>query len=311
MSHLIHETNTSSKRWLFLVLVATVGALVFVGGAVGRTHRNARAEHNEILADFVPGTGGGIGRAVAFDPRTRLLYYTVRDDPTIYVVTTDNHPVGQITPLDPTTGKPVAYGALAWDAKRQVLWGGRYSAVVAHPPGAVDEIGPTLGTHTVVPQFQFGFPSGDSCFIQPAGEIDGLAYDEGLTTSDSDDSLWISDDGAKHFYHVTIGGGVIGTFAVPALPGLSYGCNSGIASNNGHLWLALLNGEFAPREIVRVAKADPERVLSKFTYRDGTGFGAGPEDMEFDGTTFAGSCALWVMRAETTHLRAYRVGKWC
>lgn len=246
----------------------------------------ASADLGDVLASFTPAPAGN-GRAVAHDPLSGHLFFTNSGDPHIYVVTTTNVPVGTISPVD-AAGNGINYGALAWDAKRGVLWGGRY-VPNAGVPGGVDTIpATTIGMVTVTPWFAYSFPAGESCYGLAPGFIDGLAYDEGDMPMDADDSLWLSDDAATVLHHVDLTGGDIGTFAVPPER-----CNTGIAVDGQFFWLALQSGpDQAPHDIVRVAKSDPTAVLSSFSF--GTSNIPGPEDLELDVTTFApGHCAVW------------------
>ena len=107
-----------------------------------------------------------------------------------------------ISPVD-AAGAPINYGALSWDAKRGVLWGGRYLPN-AGVPGGVDTIPPAAGVQAVTAQFAFAFPPGESCYASSPGFIDGLSYDEGPTAADGDDSLWLSDDAATVVHHVDL-----------------------------------------------------------------------------------------------------------
>lgn len=275
------------RRPALLALLLTVMTLVTAGVAFG--HFGA------VLRTFQPNPVGN-GRGVAFDPATAHIFFTNSGDPHIYVVDTSNNPVVTLNPVDPSNGLPINYGALSWDAKRGVLWGGRYLPN-AGTPGGVDTIDPTTGVVTA--RFAFSFPAGDSCYTQAPGLIDGLAYDEGPTSADSNDSLWLSDDNAKTLFHVDLSGSTINSFAVP-----QGRCNTGITVDGQYLWLALQSGpDTPPHDIVRVAKADPSTVLSSFTFNSTN---PGPEDIELDVTTFAPvHCALWSNQFGPTTLKAW------
>jgi len=119
--------------------------------------------------------------------------------------------------------------------------------------------------------FFFSFPAGDNCFGQPPGFIDGLAYDEGDPRTDTDDSLWLSDDAGRTLYHLETSGGVLQSF--PVLPGR---CNTGIAIDGQFLWLVLLTEpSLPPYDIVRVERSDPSTVVSSFRF--GTTARSSPE----------------------------------
>ena len=196
----------------------------------------------------------GDGRAVAFDPATGRLFYTLADSTSIFITDADNNPG---IPIDPG----VVCGALSWDAKRNRLWCGSYDG-----SGDVYTINPDDGTKT----FAFTFTTTDSCY-GPAGDkfYDGLAYDEGPSSfADDDDSLWLSGDGARTLYHVKLTGETIDSFSVPNNPRSgNLGCNTGIAGDGDFLWLALQSGPGQqPHDIVKVAKSDPKTVISHFPF---------------------------------------------
>lgn len=228
--------------------------------------------------EFIPSASGN-GRAVAFDPGTGKVYYTLRGLTDIFITDASNTPATSISP-------GIVFGALAWDAKRGVLWGGAYQATEL---GNVYQITPA-GVVT----FQFNFvPPGGNCYSQVPGRFDGLAYDEGPTSANSDDSLWISDDAGFQLHHVDLSGNLIASFPVPPNPRSGRpGCNTGIAVDGDHLWLALQSGpDQAPHDIVKVAKSNPSRVLRSFAFSDSNV--PGPEDIELDLVTVPDTVALW------------------
>jgi hypothetical protein len=259
-----------------LTLVLTIGSSLVLAG------------FGDPLMSFSP-TPSGSGRGVAHDPSTGLLYYTNVGDPNIYVFDIS---LGITIGAIPTGFN---YAALSWDAKRGVLWGGHYDA---NPSGGVDQI--TL-TGVVTPMFVFPFPAGDSFYAQPPGYIDGLAYDEGDPTTNLDDSLWMSDDNAFTLYHVDLAGNLIASYPIP--PGRG---NTGIAVNGQYLWLALQSGpDTPPHDIVRVAKTNPTVILSSFLFSNTN---PGPEDIEFDVTTFAPMHAvIWTNQWGWTTLTAWEL----
>lgn len=221
---------------------------------------------------FTPSPSGN-GRAVAFDPATGSLYYTITSSTNIFVTDANNTPAGSISP-------GIRFGALAWDSTREVLWGGGYDFGEL---GNVYQITPA-GLKT----FQFNFvPPGGNCYDQTPGFIDGLAYDE------DDDTLWISDDAAFEVHHVDLSGNLIASYATPRNPRSGRrSCNTGIAVDGDFLWLALQSGpDQAPHDIVKVAKANPTIVLRSFSFSS-TNI-PGPEDLELDLVTVPGTVALW------------------
>jgi hypothetical protein len=273
--------------------------LALLGAALLALVSGASAQPGTVLTSFSPATVGN-GRGVALDPATGTLYYTNSGDPNIYATTTAGGPdLFVVSPVD-AAGAPINYGALSWDAKRGVLWGGRY-VPNAGVPGGVDTIPPLAGVQAVSPQFAFAFPPGESCYLSPPGFIDGLAYDEGPTPGNADDRIWLSDDAATVVHQVDLTGASIGSFAAP--PGR---CNTGIAADGEFLWLALQSGpDTPPHDIVRVAKSNPTVVLSSFLFNAAN---PGPEDIELDLATFApDACALWSNQFGPTVLTAWEL----
>ncbi|OFW74551.1 MAG: hypothetical protein A2Y55_10325 [Actinobacteria bacterium RBG_16_68_12] len=275
--------------------------MALLGAALLALVSGASAQLGTVLTSFAPATVGN-GRAVALDPATGTLYYTNSGDPNIYATSTAGGPdLFVISPVD-AAGAPINYGALSWDAKRGVLWGGRYLPN-AGVPGGVDTIPPAAGVQAVTAQFAFAFPPGESCYGSAPGFIDGLAYDEGATAAGGDDSIWLSDDAATVLHHVDLTGSPIAgsPYAVP--PGR---CNTGITADGKYLWLALQSGpDPPPHDIVRVAKSNPTVVLSTFLFNAAN---PGPEDIELDLTTFAPDhCALWSNQFGPTTLTAWEL----
>jgi hypothetical protein len=225
----------------------------------------------------VPSPAGN-GRAVAFDPATGKIFYTLTNSTDIYVTDAANAAATRVS-------VGIRFGALSWDAKRKVLWGGAYQSGLL---GNIYQVTPQ-GAATL--QFNF-LPSGGNCYGQTPGFIDGLAYDEGPTLLDSDDSLWISDDAALMVHHVDLHGNLLKSFRVPNDPRSGrQGCNTGIAVDGEYLWLALQSGpDQPPHDIVRVAKSDPTKVVTSFAFSD-VGI-PGPEGLALDFLTF-GLRTLW------------------
>jgi hypothetical protein len=251
-------------RILTLVAVLVI-PLSYLGGGP------ATASTGTVLRTLSQGPGNG--RAIALDPAQGDLYYTDSGDPHIYVIDTSGHPVRTLLPHD-AAGGLATYGALSWQpmASGGVLWGGRYDGT-----GGVDRINPLTGA--TVSAFTFAFPPGDSCYSQPSGSIDGLAFDT------SDQTLWIGDDAARVFFHVRLSGTQLGSFVVP-----NNLCRSGIASDGNFLWLGLQSGpDTPPYALGRVAKTDPSTMLQNLPFNTGEG----PEGLTIDTGSFPGECALW------------------
>lgn len=100
--------------------------------------------------------------------------------------------VSTIRMYDPDTGKPVNVSAVAWDTRRQMLWGAMANSIYL-----ID-----LGEGSRVPA-KLGFRPG----VQGSYLVDGLAYDSG------DDSLYYVPDSNQNIYHFSLGtdGHPIGT----------------------------------------------------------------------------------------------------
>ncbi len=223
------------------------------------------------IARSITPTPQGNGRAMAINPTTGELFYTIYGDTNIYVVTTSGTPVR-------TLSSGVNFGALSWEPKRGVLWGGAYDG-----SGRVYTIDPATGAATL--QFTFPFPWGDNCFGQQPGYIDGLAYDP------TDGSVWLSDDGGTLLFHTDRKGTIKSTTTIP------FGaCNTGIAVVRGRLWLAILqDGSGSPSYFLLLDKANLGNILGQVPYN---GPGAGPEGIAYDATTFTQShCVLWTDNA--------------
>jgi endoglucanase len=271
----------------FMIVVLLAAVIVIpLAVAVNIAH----AAPGDILRTLTPAPSGN-GRALAFDPRGRHLFYTNAGDPHIYVVTTDGSNVATLNPV--IDGHPVVYGALSWQSTSNggVLWGGRFDG-----SGAVDEIDPRTGQVGHI--FNFAFAPGDSCYAQIPGYIDGLAFDP------SDGTLWLSDDNSRTIFHVRSDGKELVSFPVP-----QGRCNSGIALNKHYLWLGLQSGpDQPPYDVARVAKHDPTTILSMFS----VGSSYGPEGLALDTSTFPDTCALWTNQfgadtGATTTLHAYQL----
>ena len=85
---------------------------------------------------------------------------------------------------DPASGKPVKISAVAWDTKRQMLWGAMANAVYLIDPNEGSRVPAIL-------QFR---PD-----VQGSYLVDGLAYDA------TDDSLYYVPDSNQNIYHFSLG----------------------------------------------------------------------------------------------------------
>jgi hypothetical protein len=271
------------KRLAFLAALAT-----FLFSATTAS-ASAVAPFGSVLTTFTPTHLGeqSNGRAIAVDPHSGTIYYTFTGDNRIYLTDASGAFLGTLT----TTHN---YGALSWDSKRDVLWGGRYDG-----SGAVDQIDPSTGASA--PQFAYAFPAGDSCVNGNAtGFIDGLGYDRVA------DNLWLSDDDARTVFHVTLTGATLNSFTVP-----DGKCNTGIAVTGQFLWLARLTGAGAPPfDIVRVAKSNPTTVIASIKFTSQAGFG-GPEGIAVDKHSFVPNCTVWTNQFGSPQLTAWAVEPGC
>ncbi len=260
-------------------LLTALAAFVLTAVTVSAS---AVAPFGSKLTSFTPAHVGN-GRAIAVDPQSGRIFYTNAGENHIYITDAANHNLG-------TLNTTYNYGALSWDSKRDLLWGGRYDG-----SGAVDQINPTTGTATH--QFSYAYPIGDSCYGQPPGFTDGLGFDR------VSDTLWLSDDNARHVFHVTLAGATLSSFKVP-----DGKCNTGIAVTGHYLWLARQSGpDQAPYDVVRVAESNPTVVIAKFAF---TG-GFGPEGIAVDRKSFVPNCTVWSNQFGGTRLTAWAVEPGC
>ncbi|HLQ60758.1 MAG TPA: hypothetical protein VK131_02745 [Candidatus Acidoferrales bacterium] len=247
---------------------------------------SAVAPFGSVLTHFTPAHAGN-GRAIAVNPHSGLIFYTNAGDNHIFLTDASGANLGSLNPGH-------NYGALSWDSKRGVLWGGRYDG-----SGIIDQIDPGTGVATL--QFTFSYPVGDSCYAQGPGFTDGLGFDR------VEDNLWLSDDNAKHVFHVTLAGAIISSFAMPTGK-----CNTGIAVTGQFLWLARQSGpDTPPFDVVRVAKSDPSVVISSFAFVSQTGPGPGPEGIAVDRKSFVPNCTVWTNQFGAAQLTAWAVEPGC
>jgi hypothetical protein len=246
---------------------------------------SAVAPFGSKLTAFTPAHAGN-GRAIAVDPQSGRIFYTNAGDNHIYITDAGNHNLG-------TLNTAHNYGALSWDSKRVVLWGGRYDG-----SGAIDQVNPTSGVATA--QFTYAFPAGDSCYGLTSGFTDGVGFDR------VSDTLWLSDDNAKHVFHVTLAGATLSSFKVP-----DGKCNTGIAVTGHFLWLARQSGpDMPPFDVVRVAQSNPTVVITRFAFNS-TPASAGPEGIAVDRKSFVPNCTVWSNQFTTTRLTAWAVEPGC
>jgi hypothetical protein len=226
----------------------------------------------------------GNGRAIAYDPSTRHLFYTNENDTNIYITNVYSKPLQTLSP-------GTNFGALSWDPTHGQLWGGAYDG-----SGNVYTVDPTTGAATLA--FNFQFPPTDNCFGQAPGYIDGLAYDA------SDGTLWLSDDGGKVLYHVNTSGQILNQFKIPY-----NACNTGIAAVGNHLWLALITNEGSGVSYFLWVSKKATNVTSHVdgeVFYSGSG---GPEGIAYQKTS--GGCQLWVNPYGDDPIAAINVAPLC
>jgi len=235
----------------------------------------------------------GNGRGIAYDGAT-TLYYTLAGDNNIYKISTAGVSSGAI----PLAGRTFTCGALDWDPIAKQLWCGAYDLT-----GNVYTVSPATG----VAAFKFAhvFGAGENCYGQPAGFIDGLAFDD-------DGSLWLSDDAATVLHHVDQLGVELAPLhsSTPNHPSTGLpGCNTGIeVVPGGYLELAMQAGpDTGPHVIVKVPKASPSGPIVVSFVALATN-NPGIEDIAYDPNTFAPRCALWTNQfGADAVIRAYDV----
>ena len=165
-----------------LIVVVAVAALVWV-------NTRPPERYGTLLATVtLPGNGGcSVGGTF-----TGTDYVTVKSGCFSDTLQVYRPPVGSgsatlvstIKMYDPDTGKPVNVSAVAWDTKRQMLWGAMANAVYL--------IDPNEGSRAPT---SFQFRPG----VQGSYLVDGLAYDS------SDDSLYYAPDSNPNIYHFSLG----------------------------------------------------------------------------------------------------------
>jgi len=223
----------------------------------------------------------GNGRAVAFDG-DNLLYTTLvgaesgADNRTIYKFTTDGEAVG-------TVNADIELGALAFNPQDPIdhLYGGNYTAT-----GEIYDIS-TQEVDGVAPRTTL-FAYGDDdetenpiCPFSSEG-FDLRKYIDGLERL-PDGNLAVGGDRCTRVDIMTTAGVILSSFTVP--PGED---RSGITTDGGDgLWLALhatAGGGPATRLVRSDLQGNIDHSISLDRFL---------EDLAFDSTTFAPSCAVW------------------
>ncbi len=284
--------KTKKARWI-------IGGLIFwiVGLLEGKTEANFGGLHREF-SPCAPGNG----RAVAFSPESKNIFYTLWNDTRIFITDPNNTTCSAIN-----TG--IVFGALAYDGKRKRLWGAGYD--YGHRGGIylIDSNGAS--------SLQFSFiPNETTCLQnQYHGYFTGLSYDEGPTSSNSDDSLWLVDNDGKTIYHMSLQGNLISSSVIPKGPRTGLvGCANGIASDRDFLWITLISGLHAdisgimPFDIVKVRKSDPSTIVESFSadnINNNSPIGIAIER----GKTIPGRTGLWVNFTGGNNIRLFEADK--
>jgi hypothetical protein len=180
--------------------------------------------------------------------------------------------LSSVSVVDSASGGLLVIDEIAWDERRQKLWGCLFN-VPLNTPVKVYLVDPTTGSATF--QFTSSTITGHFC--------DGLAYDG------SDDSLWISGDQTTTIEHYAAGGGngpPLGTRLGQITPvdagGLALGRISGVVAGAGLLYL----GQDGLSTIFQVTRAGA--FISKFASPGGTL----DEGLECDSVNFAPDVGL-------------------
>ena len=248
-----------NKIIVYLVVLAM--SVSFAFAAVG-----------DLLADRTMSTVSAFSNVgVAFDG---TVLYVPDGTTTIQLISpADGSQVGTLA-----TSPAVNFGAMAFDAKRNVLW-----ACSNGIPNKLYKVDLPSGTTTLIKD---PLPPNIGTFC------DGLAYDENDPTSDSDDRIWYSPDVSPTTFELDLAGNTVDSF----LSGISCG-NSGIAVGGTDLYLSN-DGCDQIQRFDKVSKAN----LGLFSAP-----GDRPEDLECDPVTFPGKDAIWVRMFENNHLKAYEI----
>ena len=167
---------------LSLIIVVVVAALVWV-------NTRPPVQYGALLATV---TLPGNGECSVSGTFTGTDYVAVKSGCFSDALQVYRPPVGNgaatlvstIKMYEPDSGKPVNVSAVAWDTKRQMLWGAMANAVYL--------IDPNEGSRAAA-RFQFR-PE-----VQGSYLVDGLAYDP------TDDSLYYVPDSNSNVYHFSLG----------------------------------------------------------------------------------------------------------
>jgi hypothetical protein len=222
----------------------------------------------------------GIGVAVGCNGD---LFYTNTGEAVLRRIDAFGNLLGSVPLTDAAGGGPISFGAIAWDANRQMLWAGTDSAGAPIKAYLID---PATGIST----FQFG--------AQTNG---GIGFTDGISYDPSDDSIWWSDDIATSVDHqdAATGAPKPGSPLVPtdAIGNPIIDISGSLRGVGDVLYL----GHNGHGEIIKV-KASDGTFLSVFASPGGR-----DEDLECDSINFFPKTAIWSKDAYNNQITAIEV----
>lgn len=245
----------------FSYLIPVMGPMLLAAFTAG----SAGAVPGTLVASVpLPVPGFGVSVATDCNGPSPDIFYTLENDPTLYITNKTGANVGSRPIRDPA-GAPVVIDEMAFDRINNILYGVEHSS----NPERVWTINPVTGGAL------FGFTSVTSS----VGTFrDGLAYDA------SDNTLWISADISTTIEHYTVGGGFIGAITPLDASGVALGDISGVQVGVGD---QLYLGRNGLGQIIRVKKSTGA-FIGSFASPGGR-----DEGLECDPISFAPTLVLW------------------
>jgi hypothetical protein len=284
------------------LVAATIAVAIVTLGLFPALAVHASSPTGTILKECTP--FGANGRGLAFDGTFLIATYTSDNENSLTFWTVPGCGFSHsIVIHDVASGALVSCGALSWDGSK--LWCGTYDGL-----GHVYTVDELTGLATLV----FTSPSvsdttSESCYPQPNGGIDGIAFASDTST------LYLGEDAGMKVWHTTTAGGVIGSFTAPyaTISGVTYSCKAGIAFEpSTFLWMPIYSNtptvpnctstdpdcSFNTGRIAQFTEAGVYTGLSftSTSVAEGTS-GQLKEGVAWDSTTFAstGDCAVWAI----------------
>lgn len=233
---------------------------LFLAGALASAMASPLLAQPGKLIKNVPLPVKGFGVSVAVDCNG-IVYYTLWRQARVFKTDKNGRNLGFVN-----TGN-VQLDELAYDAKRNVLWGCQHGS----NPVRIYRVNPATGAAT------FAFTASRT---RSVGTFrDGLAYDA------STDSLYVSGDVSNTIEEYKVTGTYVRTLTPKNSRGGTLGAISGVSVGRGDL---LYLGQNGRRQIVQVRKSSGAFV--KVFASPG---GARDEGLECDPINFAPKLALW------------------